>query len=73
MDKAHDIQQVSFFGTILHLRVDGKHYQVDIAGESERCATRRRNRGRISRYPPPVMEFTGRRWMKICLLTDSSA
>ena len=36
MDKAHDIQQVSFSGTIMHLRVDGKHYQIDIAGESER-------------------------------------
>jgi len=36
MDKVHDIQQVAFSGTILHLRVDGKHYQIDIAGESER-------------------------------------
>lgn len=36
MDKVHDIQQVSFSGTILHLRVDGKPYQIDIAGESER-------------------------------------
>jgi len=36
MDKAHDIQQVFFSGTIMHLRVDGKDYQIDIAGESER-------------------------------------
>ena len=36
MDKVHDIQQVSFSGTIMHLRVDGKSYQIDIAGESER-------------------------------------
>ena len=36
MDKAHDIQQVSFSGTIMHLQVDGKDYQIDIAGESER-------------------------------------
>ncbi len=36
MDKVHDIQQVSFSGTILHLRVDGKPYQIDITGESER-------------------------------------
>jgi hypothetical protein len=36
MDKAHDIQHVSFSGTIMHLRVDGKDYQIDIAGESER-------------------------------------
>ena len=36
MDKAHDIQHVSFSGTIMLLRVDGKDYQIDIAGESER-------------------------------------
>ena len=36
MDKAHDIQHVSFSGTIMHLRVDGKDYQIDIAVESER-------------------------------------
>ena len=36
MDKAHDIQHVSFSGTTMHLRVDGKDYQIDIAGESER-------------------------------------
>jgi hypothetical protein len=36
MDKAHDIQHVSFSGAIMHLQVDGKDYQIDIAGESER-------------------------------------
>jgi hypothetical protein len=36
MDKAHNIQRVSFSGTIMHLRVDGKDYQIDVAGESER-------------------------------------
>lgn len=36
MDKAHNITQVSFSGMILQLRVDGKHYQIDIAGVSER-------------------------------------
>lgn len=36
MDKAHDIQSVFLFGTIMHLRVEGKDYQIDIAGESER-------------------------------------
>ena len=35
MDKAHDIQHVSFSGTIMHLRVDGRDYRIDIAGESE--------------------------------------
>ena len=36
MDKAHDIQHVSFSGTIRHVRVDGRDYQIDIAAESER-------------------------------------
>jgi hypothetical protein len=36
MDKVHDIQSVFFSGAIMHLRVDGKNYQIDIAGESER-------------------------------------
>jgi hypothetical protein len=36
MNKAHDIQRVFFSGTIMNLRVDGKDYQIDIAGESER-------------------------------------
>ena len=36
MDKAHDVQQISFSGTIMRLRVDGKQYQIDIAAASER-------------------------------------
>ena len=36
MDKAHSIQHVSVSGTIMQLRVDGKDYRIDIAGESER-------------------------------------
>ncbi len=36
MDKAHNIQHVSLSGTVMHLRVDGEDYQIDIAGESER-------------------------------------
>jgi len=36
MGEAHHITQVSFSGMILQLRVDGKHYQIDIAGVSER-------------------------------------
>jgi len=36
MDKAHDIQHVSFAGTTIHLRVDGKDYQIDITNVSER-------------------------------------
>jgi hypothetical protein len=36
MDKAHDIQHVSFCGMTMHLRVDGRDYQINIASESER-------------------------------------
>ncbi len=36
MDKVHDIQDISFSGTIMYLRVDDKDYQIDIAVESER-------------------------------------
>lgn len=36
MAKAHDIQHVSFSGTIMQLRADGKEYRIDIAGQSER-------------------------------------
>lgn len=38
MDRAHDVQGVSFVGTVLCLRVDGKDYQVDIRAHSERLA-----------------------------------
>jgi len=36
MDKAHDIQHVSFSGTIMHLQVDGKDYRIDISSKAER-------------------------------------
>jgi hypothetical protein len=36
MDKAHSIQHVFFSGMTMHLRVDGRDYQTDIANESER-------------------------------------
>lgn len=36
MDKAHDIQHVSFSGAVMKLRVDGKNYQIDISNQSER-------------------------------------
>jgi hypothetical protein len=36
MDRAHDIQQVCFTGTILRLRVDGREYQIDTTAVSER-------------------------------------
>ncbi|MDE2060551.1 MAG: DUF2442 domain-containing protein [candidate division NC10 bacterium] len=36
MDKVHDIQHVSFSGTVMRLHVDGRDYQIDIADKSER-------------------------------------
>ena len=38
MDKAHDVEGVSFQGTTLILRVDGREYRVDAAKASERLA-----------------------------------
>jgi len=38
MHKAHDVEGVSFRGTVLVLRVDGREYRVDVAGVSERLA-----------------------------------
>jgi len=38
MDKAHDVEGVSFRGTILVLRVDGREYRIDAAKVSERLA-----------------------------------
>jgi len=38
MDKAHDVQNISIAGTIIHLEVDGKKYQIDMTKQSERLA-----------------------------------
>ena len=38
MDKAHNVESVSFSGTKMHLRVDAKDYTVDITRQSERLA-----------------------------------
>ena len=39
MDKAHNVEEVSFSGNTLLLRVDGKKYEIDIAKQSQRLAT----------------------------------
>lgn len=39
MDKAHNVQNVSFTGTTLHLQVDGKSYEVEISRYSKSLAT----------------------------------
>lgn len=38
MDKAHDVQGLTFSGTTMLLRVDGKEYRIDITKESDRLA-----------------------------------
>lgn len=38
MDKAHNIQKVAVSGTLLHLEVDGKSYEIDLARHSPRLA-----------------------------------
>lgn len=38
MDKAHKIENLSFSGTTMLLRVDGKDYQIDITRQSQRLA-----------------------------------
>jgi hypothetical protein len=39
MDKAHEVGEISFRGTTMSLRVDGRHYEVDISSLSERLAS----------------------------------
>ena len=38
MDKAHKVENISFSGTTMLLRVDGKDFQIDIARQSQRLA-----------------------------------
>ena len=38
MDRAHQVQVVSFCGSLMRLRVDGRDYEVDLARQSERLA-----------------------------------
>jgi hypothetical protein len=38
MDKAHKIENLSFSGTTMLLRVDGKDYQIEITRQSQRLA-----------------------------------
>ena len=38
MDRAHEVEQVSFVGTVIRLRVDGHDYEVDVARQSRRLA-----------------------------------
>ena len=38
MDKAHDIRNVTVSGCVLHLDVDGKSYEINLAKASPRLA-----------------------------------
>ena len=38
MDKAHDVETISFSGATLRLRVDGKDCEIDVARCSDRLA-----------------------------------
>lgn len=38
MDKAHEVQVLSFNGPVMRLRVDGKDYDVDLTRQSRRLA-----------------------------------
>lgn len=39
MDKAHQVGEISFRGTTMLLRVDGRGYEVDIPSQSQRLAS----------------------------------
>ena len=39
MDKAHHVERISFRGTTMMLRVDGKDYHVEISKQSQRLAS----------------------------------
>ena len=39
MDKAHEVGEISFRGTTMFLRVDGRDYEVDISSQSQRLAS----------------------------------
>lgn len=38
MHGAHEVEQVSFSGTVMRLRVDGQDYKVDVGSQSKRLA-----------------------------------
>jgi hypothetical protein len=38
MDRVHDVQDVSFKGTWMLLKIDGKNYRIDLAERSIRLA-----------------------------------
>ena len=52
MDKAHDVRNVSVSGCLLHLDVDGRPYEIDLAEQSHRLAgATQRQRERVEVSP----------------------
>ena len=52
MDKAHDVRNVSVSGSLLHLDVDGRPYEIDLAEQSHRLArATQRQRERVEVSP----------------------
>ena len=52
MDKAHDVRNVTVSGGLLHLDVDGRAYEIDLAGQSDRLAhATQRQRERVEVSP----------------------
>ena len=39
MDKAHDVQKISFSGTRMLLSVDGNEYEIDVTQQSQKLAS----------------------------------
>jgi len=38
MERAHDVQAISFSGAVMRLRVDGKKYEINLTEQSDRLA-----------------------------------
>jgi uncharacterized protein DUF2442 len=38
MDKAHDVQILKFQDALMHLKIDGKEYEFDLAAHSKRLS-----------------------------------
>jgi hypothetical protein len=52
MDRAHEIRNLSVSGTRLHIEVDGRSYEIDLAGHSHRLArATQRQRERVEVSP----------------------
>jgi hypothetical protein len=52
MDRAHEVRNLSVSGTLLHIEVDGRSYEIDLAEHSHRLArATQRQRERVEVSP----------------------